>query len=151
MHFFLFISSHLTDFLIRDHHGGGALTHSVSLDSAFVCFLAFVFFFFFIFLWISCTVYRTCKYKKNTNLTLKLCLTIPFTPLKIILLRCFQFLIFNNKRYPNGLLVSVWHWLKKSIFFTIQIIFATFINPIALFDTVYGLYCTIPTTFQLYL
>ena len=27
--------------------------------------------------------------------------TVLFTHLKIILLQCFQFLIFNNKRYPN--------------------------------------------------
>ena len=38
--------------------------------------------------------------------TLKLGLTLLFTHLKIILLECFQFLVFNNKRYPNRLLVE---------------------------------------------
>ena len=33
--------------------------------------------------------------------TLKLGLTALFTHLKIILLQCFQFSVFNNKRYPN--------------------------------------------------
>ena len=51
-----------------------------------------------------CTVYETHSHfiqKKN----LKMGLTVLFTHLKIILLQCFQFSIFNfskNKLYPNG-------------------------------------------------
>ena len=109
-----------------------------------LCFFFFFFFFFFSVGLVYCL--QDLQIWKNTNLTLKLCLTVPFSPLKIILLQYFQFLIFNNKRYPNRLLVSVWHWLKKSVFFTIQIIFATFIGLIALFGTVYGFYYTISAT-----
>ena len=36
------------------------------------------------------------------NFSLKLSLTVLFTYLKIILLQCFYFLVFNNKRYPNN-------------------------------------------------
>ena len=37
----------------------------------------------------------------------KLGLTVLFTHLKIILLQYFQFLVFNNKRYPNKLLIAL--------------------------------------------
>ena len=44
-----------------------------------------------------------------TIFSLKLGLTILFTYLKIILLQCFQFLVFSNKRYPNRPLVPLNH------------------------------------------
>ena len=37
----------------------------------------------------------------SAKTTLKLSPTVLFTHLKIILLQCFQFSIFNNKQYPN--------------------------------------------------
>ena len=40
------------------------------------------------------------------NFSLKFGFTALFTHLKIILLQCFQFSIFSNKRYPNRSLVS---------------------------------------------
>ena len=40
------------------------------------------------------------------NFSLKFGFTAVFTHLKIILLQCFQFSIFSNKRYPNRPLVS---------------------------------------------
>ena len=54
-----------------------------------------------LFLWVQCTVHRTCKSLIYANFSLKLDLTVLFTNLKIILLKCFQFSIFSNKRYPN--------------------------------------------------
>ena len=39
----------------------------------------------------------------------------------------------QNKLYPNGPLVYVWFQIKKSVYFTIQLIFTT----------IHGLYCTI--------
>ena len=44
--------------------------------------------------------------EKNARLHLKLGLTALFTYLKIILLQCFQFLVFRNKRYSNKPLKS---------------------------------------------
>ena len=41
----------------------------------------------------------------SANFSLTLSPTALFTYLKIILLQCFQFSVFNNKRYPNILLV----------------------------------------------
>ena len=49
-----------------------------------------------------------------TKSTLKLSPTALFTHLKIILLQCFQFSIFSNKRYSNRLWMSSvwWNWEK---------------------------------------
>ena len=52
------------------------------------------------FVWVSCTVHETHKYFfKQNNFKTGSHGTIYI--LKIILLQCFQFLIFSNKRYPN--------------------------------------------------
>ena len=48
-----------------------------------------------------CTIYRTYKLLFLTKFSLKMSSMILFTHLKIILLLCFQFSIFSNKRYPN--------------------------------------------------
>ena len=70
----------------------------------------FVLFFFFMRLafrdkfYCSCTIYALFTYLK----ILKMSSTVLFIYLKIILLQCFQFLVFNfskNKLYPNGPLV----------------------------------------------
>ena len=59
-----------------------------------------------VFQWVSCTVHGIRKYfiqQKKKKKTLKLGFTVLFAHLKIILLQCFQFSVFNNKRYLNRL------------------------------------------------
>ena len=48
------------------------------------------------FQWVSCTVYKTYKPLFSTKFSLKMDFTALFTYLKMILLRCFQFLIFSK-------------------------------------------------------
>ena len=45
--------------------------------------------------------------RNSVNITLKLSPTVLFTYLKIILLQYFQFLVFNNKQYPNRPLMPI--------------------------------------------
>ena len=76
-----------------------------------------------------------------------------FTKYKYIL-AYFQQELFSkkvDKLFPNEHLGCVYHQLKKLVFFTIQLIFAVIHGPIALFNTIYGLHCTILVTFQFYL
>jgi len=49
--------------------------------------------------WIPCTVHEIHKLHFLTTFSLKIGLTIQFTYLKIILLQCFQFSIFNKLSY----------------------------------------------------
>ena len=46
--------------------------------------------------WISCTVHGTYKLHFSSTFSLKMDLTVLFTRLKIILLQCFQFSVFNK-------------------------------------------------------
>ena len=59
------------------------------------------------FLWVPCTVHETHKYLHLVTFKKKkkISLTVLFTHLKIILLQYFQFLVFNNKQYPNRSLI----------------------------------------------
>ena len=48
-------------------------------------------------------------------------------------------------------LLCVWLKIKKSAYFTIQLIFATIHRPHVLFDTIYEFHFTISANFYLYL
>ena len=56
------------------------------------------------------TVYylQVSQVQNLTKSILKLSIMVLFTHLKIILLRYFKFLIFNNMQYPNRSLVCIW-------------------------------------------
>ena len=87
---------------------------SICLDSRLRSF-PFFFFFFFFFL-TTCqhlyTVYRSYKFHFSTTFSLKIDLTILFTPLKIILLQYFQFQ--QNKFHLNGPLTE--YLFKNNLF-----------------------------------
>ena len=72
--------------------------------------------------------------------TLKLGPMALFTHLKIILLQCFQFLVFNNKRYPNTPYI-------RQFILLFSLFLLLFIGPITLFGTIHESHCTIQLTF----
>ena len=112
-------------------------TFSLRLDSIYVTSrLAFG-----LFVSVPCTVHWTRKYFFPIKNNFKIELITLFTHLKIILLQCFQFSIFNNKQYLNRPLVWVWLQIKKLVYFIIQLNFAT----------IHGSYCTISSNFYIYL
>ena len=60
--------------------------------------------------WVPCTVHKTRKYEIQQKKPLKLGPTQYYLYLKIILLQCFQFLVFSNKQYTNRPLFSIFWW-----------------------------------------
>ena len=90
------------------HRLGSKPTLRYGLDLRFLC-CVFTFFFFLNnrFCWLfnvnNALVYcsRTYKFHFLATFSLKICLTVLFTHLKIILLQCFQFSVFNFSKISS--------------------------------------------------
>ena len=89
-----------------------------------------------------CPVYcsRDLQVPFSFKTTSKLGSMALFTHLKMILLQCFQFSIFNNKQYPKT--PYIWQFILLFNLFLLL-----FMGPITLFGTIYGSHCTISTNF----
>ena len=80
---------------------------------------------------VSCTIHGTHKYFFLVKIISKLSPTALFTHLNIILIQCFQFSAFSNKRYPSTHLFSfLIGAISYSCFDSISI-FERFINLLA--------------------